>query len=316
MRFRLLITAAASTFAIAASACIAGPQADAPAQREADATRFVLPAGAQVDGIRVAELSGLAWDADEQLLYAVSDQGQVFHLRVTLDGSRIAACEPVYAATLTDAANPSAQPRKGFNAEGLALANAANGKRGDTELIVSLEGGGKPGIARFSPAGTLLGRLAVPAPADDASRYRKKGRGLESVAIHPAYGLMTAPESPLAGTPQDRHTLYASGRHWSFARFAPDSRLKGFEVLPDGRLLVLERTRDGAKDALVASLRRVDLGACAADGACAAETVAVLPAGPDNFEGMTLLDQRHILLVADNGGLPTQETRFELIARP
>ncbi|OQW92898.1 MAG: hypothetical protein BWK79_13870, partial [Beggiatoa sp. IS2] len=34
-----------------------------------------------VDGILLSELSGLAWDEDEEILYAVSDKGNLFHLR-------------------------------------------------------------------------------------------------------------------------------------------------------------------------------------------------------------------------------------------
>ena len=116
--------------------------------------------------------------------------------------------------------------------------------------------------------------------------------------------------------PQDRHTIYAEGKHWSFTRFAPDSRLKGFELLPNGSLVVLERTRNGAKDSLIASLRRVDLGSCPDGGPCATETLAVLPAGPDNFEGLALLDAKHMLLVSDDGGSATQGTSFVLVTRP
>lgn len=323
MRHSPLVTAAmASAILIAAPACGRSPQnavgtntptqADVSETRPAATGRFTLPA-ATVDGIRADELSGLAWDEDEQLLYAVSDQGYVFHFRLKLDGNAIVAVEPMYAAALKGPDGNA--PRKGFNAEGLTVRNADNGKRGDTEMVISLEGD-QPGILRLSPAGTKLGELPVPAPANDVGNYRKKGRGLESVAFHPAHGLMTAPESPLLGQPDDRHTLYASEKQWSFARHAPDSRLKGVDVLADGKLLVLERTRVGAKDELAASLRTVDLAACLPDGICTAETVAVLPTSSDNFEGMTLIDPHHVLLVSDDGGLASLGTTFVLVPRP
>ncbi|MCC7042151.1 MAG: esterase-like activity of phytase family protein [Burkholderiales bacterium] len=318
------VALAASTLAVAAFASDATPAVvggdDAPidvrtAATPAATTHRVLAATAQVDGVRIAELSGLGWDRDEQLLYAISDLGYVFHFRVRVEGDRIVAVDPVHAAPLVDAKATATRSGKGFNAEGLALVNAANGTHGDTELIVSLEGGGRPDIVRASPTGALVGRLAVPGPAGDASRYRKKGRGLEAVALHPRYGLMTAPESPLRGEPQDRHTLYADGEQWSFPRHAPDSRLKGFDVLPDGNLVVLERTR-GTDDALTATLRRVDLASCVQPSGCATRTLAVLPAGPDNYEGMTFLDPRHVLLVSDNGGAPALGTSFVLVTLP
>lgn len=307
MRAISLLTAAVATAALLATpACGKSPRATAATNTP------TLPA-AQFDGISISELSGLAWDADEQLLYAVSDQGYVFHFRLKLAGDAIAAVEPVYAAALTD---PKAGATgKDFNAEGLTAVNADNGKIGDTELVVSLEGK-QPGILRFNPAGTKLGELPVPPPADDVNNYRKKGRGLESVALHPAHGLMTGPESPLLGQPDDRHTLYANDRQWSFVRHSPDSRLKAFNVLPDGNLLVLERSQAGSKESLTASLRRVDLAACPQNGGCETRTLAVLPPGPDNFEGMTLLDPHRVLLVSDNGGNTAHGTRFLLIVLP
>lgn len=99
-------------------------------------------------------------------------------------------------------------------------------------------------------------------------------------------------------------------------RQSPGSRLKAIDVLPDGSLVVLERNKAGSKDALSASVRRIDLAACGAGGLCAAEVLAILPVGPDNFEGMTLLDSRHILLVSDNAGLVNRDTLFVLVARP
>lgn len=75
-------------------------------------------------------------------------------------------------------------------------------------------------------------------------------------------------------------------------------------------------TRQVRRTALSASLRRVDLAACGLDDLCQADTLAVLPVGPDNFEGMTLLDSRHLLLVSDNASLVTRDTLFVLLVWP
>lgn len=308
MRWNLALAGACL---LATSACTAHASA-ATARETVPASRHVLQDVA-VDGLRVHELSGLAWDSDERLLYAVSDRGRVFRFRLKLAGDRIVAVEPVFAATMVD--GDGGAPRKGYNAEGLALRNAGNGKSGDTELVVALESK-PPRIARFGPSGVELGALPVPPPADDLANYRKKGRGLESVAIHPTYGLMTAPESPLRAQPDDQHALYARGRHWSFARHAPDSRLKALAVLADGNVLVLERSRDGAKDSMIASVRLVNLEGCPEGGVCETRTLAVLAAGPDNFEGMAVVDARHILLVSDDGGDTALGTVFVLLAHP
>jgi hypothetical protein len=281
----------------------------------ARASCFVLP-GSGVAGIPVAEVSGLAWNADGQLLYGVSDQGYLYHFRLRIDGETLVSVEPAFAAALVDPVTGAGHANSGkrFNAEGLALRDG--GKSGHGELVVALEEK-PPQLARFDPQGLLLGKLPVPTPANDIANYRKKGRGLESVVLHPRFGPMTAPESPLENHPDSLHTVYAKGHAWSFARYAQGSRLKGLDVLPGGNLLVLERTRSAAsKDSLTASLRRVDISTCGVNGVCKAMRVATLPPGPENFEGLTLLDARHALIASDNGDDSAQGTVFCLIALP
>lgn len=293
------------------------PSGAAPGtQQPAAFNRFVLPA-TEVPGIGVAEVSGLAWDADEKLLYAASDQGYVYHFRIQLDGQKIASIKPVFAAALVDpkTGEGKASSGKHFNAEGLAVRHGDNGIRGDSEFIVALEED-RPQIARFSPAGTLLRKLPVPSPANDIANYQKKSRGLESVALHRVFGLMTAPEAPFQTRPAGQHTIYANGHECSFPRHAEGSRLKGLDVLPDGNLLVLERSRYGSKDSQTASLRRVDLTTCCLRGACKTALLTTLPPGPENIEGMTLLDAHHALLASDSGGDTAQGTTFVLIVLP
>lgn len=303
---------AALAVAIASAGGAQPARAGASAQGPATANRFVLAPATTVAGTGIAEVSGLAWDAGAHALYAVSDQGRLYRFRIQLRGDSIVSVQPVAAAALTDRGKP-------VNAEGLAVRRAGNG--GGSELVVALEAT-PPRIARFGPDGALRGELPVPAPANDDAHYAKskKGRikhGLESVALHPGFGLMTAPESPLQARPGALHTIYADGRAWSFPRYTGDSRLKGFEVLPDGNLVVLERSRNGdSKDLQVASLRRVDIGACDAHGVCQTTLVATLPPGPENFEGMTLIDGHHLLLASDNGGDATLGTVFALVVLP
>lgn len=280
-------------------------------------SRLVLPAAA-ADGTPLGEISGLAWDADDALLYAVSDQGRLYRLRLERQGGTLRTLRLLDSAALVDPVSGEGRAESGrhFNAEGLALQRSSDGQPGNTDLVVALEER-PPQIGRFSPTGQLLGRIPVPPPADDAAHYRKKNRGLESAAMHPQYGLVTAPEAPLKGRPEQLHTVYAQGHAWSFARHMDDSRLKGLDVLPDASLLVLERSRPGpAKDVQLASLRRVDLARCDAQGVCPAQLLAQLPAGPENFEGLALLDARHALIVSDNGKQAESGTTFVLITLP
>lgn len=326
MLARSLLTAASVTLALLmTAACSPGTaQSTAPATpaatTPASLSQLTLPA-TTADGMAVSEVSGLAWDATDKLLYAVSDQGKLYSLRVRINGGKLASIEPVAVHALVNPATGegSAASSKHFNAEGLAFHHNA---KGAVELIVAMEED-PPEIGRFNAEGTMLGVLPVPAPANDASHYAKSKKtgdikhGLEAVALHPSYGLLTAPESPLLGQSAGVHTLYANGHAWSFDAQNGDSRIKGIEVLPDGSLLVLERSRPtGAKTDQVASLRRVNIDACKSGTVCQTQLVALLPTGVANFEGMTMLDPQHVLLASDNGGDTLAGTIFSLVTLP
>jgi hypothetical protein len=273
---------------------------------------FVIP-GSTANGLRISELSGLAWDQDEQLLYAVSDRGEIFHFRLQLDGKRIQSVEPVFAARLLDSRGRELHPYR-RDAEGLLALNANNGKHGDTQLVISLEG--EPRLVRFTPQGLALKNIPVPAPLRDIHSLRSGNRGLESVAIHLRYGFITVPELPLKGQPDNLHTLYStSGRQWSFMAYPADkSGISALETLPDGNMLILERAWSGFPNPLVVSLRYLDFARCSRDGACQADNLAVFSSLllVDNFEGLTALGDGRYLMVSDDGGGDFQRTVLRL----
>lgn len=257
-----------------------------------------------VGDVRPDELSALAWDADEQLLYAVSDKGRVFHYRLVLNGTRIRELTPLYGAALVAADGT----RQRFNAEGLTLIGADNGRRGDTQLLMTIENGQR--LMRFTPQGRALGEQELPAPLADTDNYRGSNNGLEAVAVHARHGILVAPQQSLRGSPSYLHTVYAvNGKTWAFER-APGGEVKAIEALDDGGLLVLERPRGAG-----ARLRRVDLGACGGDTPCA--VTDLLDPGAlavsDNYEGLARLPGNLFLIVSDNGKNPQRLTRLTLL---
>ncbi|QTR50320.1 esterase-like activity of phytase family protein [Candidatus Thiothrix anitrata] len=267
----------------------------------------VIPMTTLMD-VKITEMSGIVWDTDEQLLYAVSDRGAVFHFQLTWEGNRIRAVQPVYAANLLD--SKGSRVRKGRrDSEGLAVLNANNGKAGDSQLLISFEG--EPRIIRFTPAGRAIKNMKLPRSLRDVRQLRKPNDGLESVAFHPRYGLLTAPESSLKGKPRTLHTLYGLSKSWSFNAYpAENSSITALETLPDGNMLVLERAWSGFPNPLVVSLRYLNFKQCPKKGVCPMHDIKVFSShfALDNFEGLTHVDGNRYLMISDDGGGDWQST--------
>ena len=272
----------------------------------------VTLAGQRVAGLQLNELSGLAWDADEQRLYAVSDKGRVFHFQFTVADRRIVTLQPLHAAALRDHRSGEPVPTR-FNAEGLALLDADNGIRGDTQLLVALENG--PRVMRFTPEGQAIAEIALPPALRDPQRYQTDNSRLESIAVHPRHGFVMAPQRPLKGEPPERHTIYATdGSRWSFTAHGPRSEIKAIDTLGNGRLLILERS--GTRGERSTVLRELDPSACAADGACQApELGGAADLGNDKYEGLARLSDKAYLIVSDNAANPRLHTMFVLLGR-
>jgi hypothetical protein len=247
----------------------------------------------RIDGLKIAELSGLAHDPKTGRLYAVSDKGRLFGFALDVTGGKLVRLEPMSGHNLV-AAKGALMNDQGFNAEDIALAEDG------TLLIVSETG---PRIARFSITGTWLEDLAVPAALRDPATQRSPKDGLESLALHPSLGLLTAPEEPLAARTRTTHTLYAqSGGQLSYDTSAIGSTsIKAMTALPDGRLMILERDV-GPDGGLITWLRALDPAHCVSGQLCPTQAAKVTLAGVSDadFEGLVYLAEGLFLIVSDD----------------
>jgi hypothetical protein len=280
---------------------------------------------ASIDGLRLCGLSGLAWDEDAGLLYAVSDQGALFHLRPEFDGQgflnglRPVAAYPLRAAT-------GAPLRAPFDdAEGLALRKGENGISGDAELLVSFEL--KPRVVRYGPRGEWRGEEPLPAPLRDIRNYRDPNQALESVTLHPRWGVLTGTETPLRADPAGQVRIFTrQGPFWNYPLgHAPNSALVAMEVLADGGLLTLERAFVTPLRPLVISLRRTEPLPAPGMNQTLLQVVnvAVFDSGRgwllDNFEGLTRHRDQRFFMVSDDNCNTWQATLlvyFELQSPP
>lgn len=272
-------------------------------------SQFTLPRKVFKE-LAISEISGLAWDQDEQLLYVISDHGRLFHFKLTVEGDTIQAVDPVFAAVLVD---HKGKPLKLRDSEGLFALNTNNKKSGDTQLVVSFEHG--PRIIRFTPQGRQLGAIPINKALQTAKNYRSPNSMLESVAYHPKYGFITAPERSLKGQPDKVQTIYSAQRQWSFPAYpATNSAVTGLEILPDQSVLVLERAWSGLFNPMVISLRRVDLNACAKAELCAVQDLGVYSSliQIDNFEGLAKFRDNLYLMISDDGDRELLRTQLSL----
>lgn len=247
----------------------------------------------RVDGLKVSELSGLAYDHSNNRLYAVSDKGRLFSFALDVTGNKIAKLELVSGRNLVDAEGALMRAH-GFNAEDITLA------KDGTFAIVSESG---PRISRFDDCGTWLEDLTVPAALRDPAAQRSEKDGLESLALHPKLGLLTAPEEPLAGQTRTTHTLYAAdGKTLAYDTTAiGTTSIKAMAVLPDGRLMLLERDRAPDRS-LITWLRTLDPTDCTADELCPTQVAKVEVPGINDadFEGIADLSNGLFMIVSDD----------------
>lgn len=276
-------------------------------------------ADAEIDGLELCGLSGLAWDEDEGLLYAVSDRGVLFHLRPRFDSrGYLSGASPVAARPLQSASGqPVSRPFR--DSEGLAIRNGDNRISGDTELVVSFEA--KPRVVRYRPNGEWRGEVPLPATLREASNYRDSNRALEAVAIDPVWGIVTGPELALRNDPKSLVRLFsASGRSGFYPLGdAPGSALVAMETLPQGGLLTLERAFVSILHPFTIRLRRTELPR-QDKRRLKVRDVAVFDSGQgwlvDNFEGLTRYRERRFFMVSDdncNGLQATLLMYFELL---
>jgi len=265
------------------------------------------------DGAPVTGLSGLAWDEDEQLLYAVSDKGRLIHLRPRLAAERLVGVEFVGSFPLLGAKGAPLRDQW-RDAEGLVVLDAANGVAGDSELLVSFER--YPRIARYSTRGHLLGGLDLPSALADPDRYRSPNKALESLADLSGVGVVTAPETAMRDGALSLWAL--DGRRWDYAPSEyPGASVVAMEALADRRLLVLERAFVSPLWPMVIVVRAADL---AADMTAKVSTLAVLHGADgwrlDNFEGLTRHTGNRFFMVSDDNGNGFQRTLLAYFQLP
>ncbi len=264
-----------------------------------------------VDGMRFSQLSSLAWDDDDGILYAISDKGVLFHLQPVFENGALTGLKLLKALHLREA--DSNKPLKGTRAdsEGLDILSGRNGRKGDAELIVSFER--FPRIVRYRPDGYAIEESPLPAPLNDARMYQDSNKMLESVCVDSRLGILTVPESPLKGERQGVTRIFSvDGKSWVYPLPA-GNRISALECLGNNRVLVLESNFIGVLGRLEVFLKLATLSPNASPAEPApVETTVALDSGKghqiDNFEGLARHRGNRFFLVSDDNDLFIQRS--------
>jgi len=270
------------------------------------------------DSRRLSQLSGLAWDDDDGILYALSDKGSLFHLQPLFEGDILTGVKLLQSLPLRELG--SDKPLRGWriDAEGLDIVNGRNGRRDDAEILIGTER--VPQIMRFRPDGYAIGQHALPAPADKAGSFRDPNKMLEAVCVDSTHGVLAMPEVPLKDEREGYTRIFSvTGSSWLYPS-APGDRITAMECLGKGEVMVLQQNYQTPFSQIIVMLRRVQLAPGSPTQPLKPETIVTLDSNKgfqiDNFEGLARHRGNRFFMVSDNNDLFVQRTLlmyFELL---
>lgn len=270
------------------------------------------------NGLRLSQISGLAWDDDDGVLYAISDKGGLFHLIPEFEGGILTGLRLLRAVALLDPKSNKPFKWALADSEDLEILNGRNGRRGDAELVISFER--VPRIGRYHPDGSALGDFPLPEPLNDVKNYVNTNRMLESVCVDSSLGVLTTPEEPLKNEQSGYTHLFSLSREaWRYP-IASGDRLTAMECLGQGEVIVLQQTYLHALGQITVTLKRVHLTSGPSPEPLKPEMLVTLDSQKgfqiDNFEGLARHKGNRFFMVSDNNDLFVQRSLlmyFELL---
>lgn len=265
---------------------------------------------------KLAELSGLAWDEDEQLLYAVSDQGRVLHLQPVFENGQLSDIQLIASFRLRDASDKKFKDKQA-DSEGLNIVNGDNGVRADSRLMISFERDHR--LLLTSTEGKQIKEIPLPAPLDRSSAFRGKNDGIEGFMLHPTLGTLLAAEKPLKGDDQIR-LISEAGLSWFLPTLEKGGGVVAMDMDPMGGIIVMERAVTSIIRPWTITLYRVHPSLDNQGESLQPELLARMNSGEDwyvqNLEGLTHVKDRRYFMVSDDGDSFWQQTQliyFEIV---
>jgi hypothetical protein len=252
-------------------------------------------------GIPFHEISDLAYK--NGFIYFVSDQGYLYKFSINLSHSKMNDLKYLDAYALKNKKMQKLSKKK-RDAEGLALY--------EDNLLISFER--KQRINLYSKNGIQIKKIKIHQDLEKKNNFISKNKGLESVAFHKKFGIITAPELPLKSSNKKYHTLYSRNNKFKF--MTDGGSIVSLEFFDKNTILVLLRDFNYMTRRRVTTLVKVYLNKCNKNQVCKSDVLAKLNSADgwqlDNFEGLTRIDTNRYLMVSDDNENIFQKTLLVL----
>ena len=259
-----------------------------------------------INGLRISELSDLAWDKDENLLYALSDNGYLLSFRPVFKDEQLHDLLLITGFTLHDDKGKKLRWKKS-DSEGLTLINADNHISGDTQYIVSFER--HPRVIQYNQEGFIEKEIELPEKLKNILNYRSENKSLESVVMHQQYGLIIGTEYSLKGEDKTQLGFYTlDGKFRSFPAHFSEGGLTGLATTKNNSLLAIERIYGGFLTGFKISLHHLHFVNDHLEDKVIARFFPSEGYFNDNFEGIVKHKEDFYFMISDDNNHPLQRT--------
>lgn len=259
-----------------------------------------------INGLRISELSDLAWDKDENLLHALSDNGYLLSFRPVFKNEQLHDLLLINGFALHDDKGKKLR-WKNSDSEGLTLINSDNHVPGDTQYIVSFER--QPRVIQYNREGFIEKQIEIPEKLGNIVNYRSENKSLESVVIHEQHGLIIGTEYSLIGDDKAQLGFYTlDGKFRSFPAHFPDGALTGLAITEDNSLLVIERIYGGFLAGFKVALHHLHLENDHLENKVIAIFLPSEGYFNDNFEGIVKYKKDFYFMISDDNNHPLKRT--------
>ncbi len=245
------------------------------------------------------ELSGLAWDYDEQVLYSVTDSGYLIVLKPSFEDNKLIALNILRHFQLK---NFNDEPLQEIfsDSEGLALRNHNNSIQGDTELAISFER--KPRIDLYTNTGVFLKQILDFKHQFKIYEFSSSNKQLESLTELNEKNYVYGSERPLKQSLPGEIRLFDISNTIGTFRLHDKKygSLVGLTTLPNNSLIALERVFVNVFTPLQFHIHKIELTEEGVKQQLLHSSTKEYEIISDNFEGISHHKDNYFFMVSDD----------------